>query len=58
MLSEMHISLCFHMFRASEAAIQALEQQNFGQARALLITAQQEAEECYISQENPTEAEP
>ena len=50
--------LYFHMFRASEAAIQSLEQQNFGQARALLITAQQEAEECYISQENPIEAEP
>jgi hypothetical protein len=56
---QMDYQMLYHkLFNACTNAISALEQQNFGQARALLITAQQEAEECYISQENPTEAEP
>ena len=50
--------LYFQMVRASEQALRALERQDFGTARSILISAQQEAEECYISQENPTEAEP
>ena len=55
----MDYQMLYHkLFNACTNAICALEQQNFGQARTLLISAQQEAEECYISQENPTEAEP
>lgn len=55
----MDYQMLYHkLFNACTNAISALEQQNFGQARALLITAQQEAEECYISQEIPTQAEP
>ena len=43
--------LYYHLFNAVTDAIQAMEQQNYGQAIALLIVAQQEAEEMYISEE-------
>ena len=43
--------LYYHLFNAVTDAIQAMEQQNYGQATALLIVAQQEAEEMYISEE-------
>lgn len=38
------------LFNAATDAIQALEAQNPGQARDILIRAQQEAEELYIGQ--------
>lgn len=41
--------LYFHLFRATEAALQALEQQNFGTAQEILIQAQQLSEESVLS---------
>ena len=40
--------LYFHLFNAVTDALRALEQQNYGQAAALLATAQQEAEDMYM----------
>ena len=40
--------LYFHLFNAATDAIEAIEQQNYGQASAILIAAQQETEEMYI----------
>ena len=37
------------MVDASERAIEAIERQNFGTAKDILIRAQQDAEELYIS---------
>ena len=39
--------LYFHLFNAATDAIEAIEQQNYGQASAILIAAQQETEEMY-----------
>ena len=38
------------MVNASEDALAAIEKQNFGQAREILIAAEQEAEERYLLQ--------
>ena len=43
--------LYFHLFNAVSDALQAIEQQNYGQAAALLIAAQQETEEMYMDEE-------
>ena len=43
--------LYFHLFNAVTDALLAMEQQNYGQAAALLIAAQQEAEEMYMNEE-------
>ena len=43
--------LHFHLFNAVTDALQAMEQQNYGQAAALLISAQQETEEMYMDEE-------
>ena len=40
--------LYFHLFNAATNAIEAIEKQNYGQASAILITAQQETEEMYM----------
>ena len=40
--------LYFHLFNAVTDALQAIEQQNCGQASAILISAQQETEEMYM----------
>lgn len=40
--------LYFHLFNAATDALQAMEQQNYGQASAILIAAQQETEEMYM----------
>ena len=45
------------MVHASELAIEAIEQQNFGHARQILIDAQQECEEYYL-QHSPTQTTP
>lgn len=37
------------LFRAVEQAICALEQQNYGQAKQLLIGAEREAEESFLA---------
>ena len=40
--------LYFHLFNAATDAIEAIEKQNYGQASAILIAAQQETEEMYM----------
>ena len=44
--------LYFHLFNAATDALQAIEQQNYGQASAILIIAQQETEEMYLDEED------
>ena len=39
----------FIMIRASEAALRAMEKNNFGQAQEILICAQQQAEDAVLS---------
>lgn len=38
------------LFAAVEDALEAMEQQNFGTAKQLLISAQQKAEEIYLEE--------
>lgn len=40
------------LFNAITDALEQIEQQNFGNAKDLLIAAQQQAEEIYITAEN------
>ena len=40
------------LFNAITDALEQIEQQNYGSAKDLLIAAQQQAEEIYISTEN------
>lgn len=40
------------LFNAITDALEQIEQQNFGSAKELLISAQQQAEEIYITAEN------
>ena len=40
------------LFNAITDALEQIEQQNFGSAKGLLIAAQQEAEEIYMSAES------
>lgn len=40
--------LYFHLFAAMADAVEAIEADNYGQAKEILISAQQEAEENYI----------
>ncbi len=40
------------LFNAITDALEQMEQQNYGSAKDLLITAQQEAEEIYMSAES------
>ena len=43
----------YHLiFNAITDALEQIEQQNFGSAKDLLIAAQQQAEEIYITAEN------
>lgn len=42
--------LYFHMFRASEKALRALERQDFGAARSILLAAQRCAEDAVLSE--------
>lgn len=47
------------LFNACTDALEALERQNFVQAREVLITAQQETEDAYLNQsDSPDQAEP
>lgn len=43
-------ALYYKLFNACTDALQDMEQLNFGQAKERLISAQQEAEEKYLSQ--------
>ena len=43
--------LYFKLFAAMADAVEKLEQQNYGDAKGILISAQQEAEEQYLSEE-------
>ena len=43
--------LYFHLFNAVTDALQAMEQQNYGQASSILMSAQQETEEMYLDDE-------
>ena len=43
--------LYFRLFNAVTDALQAMEQQNYGQASTILISAQQETEEMYLEEE-------
>lgn len=47
--------LYYKLFNAYTDILEALDTQNYGQARALLIAAQQEAEELYIDAEKDAE---
>lgn len=44
-------SLYFQLFNRITDAIAAMEQQNFGTAKEILIHAQQDAEERYLKQD-------
>ena len=50
---DLYKELYFQMVRASEKALRELEQQNFGDARSILVAAQQEAEERYLNETDP-----
>jgi len=45
-------ALYFKLFAAIADAVDHMEEENYGLARQTLITAQQEAEEEYLSQES------
>ena len=44
--------LYFHLFNAVTDALQAMEQQNYGPASQLLITAQQETEVMFMDEDD------
>ena len=43
-------TMYLHLFNAVTDAIESIEQQNYGTAKELLIKAQQDTEELYISE--------
>ena len=43
-------TMYLHLFNCVTDAVNALEAMNFGRAKALLVCAQQEAEERYLKQ--------
>ena len=48
-MDELYKNLYFHLFNQITDALAALEKQNYGEARDILIRAQQEAEETYLN---------
>ena len=48
-MDELYKNLYFHLFNQITDALEAMEGQNFGQARDILIRAQQETEETYLN---------
>ena len=46
------------MFNAATDALNAIEEMNFGEARRILITAQQKAEDGYLCRSDGEEARP
>ncbi|MEG2176123.1 MAG: hypothetical protein RRY97_04540 [Oscillibacter sp.] len=53
-MSELYEELYLHLFNAVTDSLEALSERNYGQAEALLKTAQQRAEERYMQGEAPT----
>lgn len=47
---DLYKNLYFDMVRASEKALRELDQQDFGNARNILIAAQQKAEDQFLCQ--------
>lgn len=50
-MDELYKNLYFHLFNQITDALEAMEKQNYGEARDILIRAQQEAEERYLNAE-------
>ena len=50
-MDELYKNLYFHLFNQITNALEAMEKQNYGEARDILIRAQQEAEERYLNAE-------
>lgn len=50
-MEELYKNLYFHLFNQITDALEAMEKQNYGEARDILIRAQQEAEERYLNAE-------
>ena len=48
-MDELYQNLYFHLFNRITDALVAMEQQDFGTARDILIRAQQSAEEQYLN---------
>ena len=48
-MDELYQNLYFHLFNRITDALPAMEQQDFGTARDILIRAQQSAEEQYLN---------
>ena len=47
----MYRKMYYHLFNAVTDALAALEKQNIGQAKELLMEAQQQCEEIYLDEE-------
>ena len=47
----MYRKMYYTLFNAVTDALNAMEQQNYGQARALLVAAQQQSEEIFMDSE-------
>ena len=52
----MYRKMYYALFNAVTDALEAMEQQNYGQARALLIAAQQQSEELFPGGEDTDES--
>ena len=50
-MDELYKNLYFHLFNQITDALEALEKQNYGEARDILIRAQQKTEEAYLNAE-------
>ena len=50
-MDELYKNLYFHLFNQITDALEAMEKQNYGEARDILLRAQQEAEERYLNAE-------
>ena len=48
-MDELYKNLYFHLFNQITDALEAMEKQNYGEARDILMRAQQEAEERYLN---------
>lgn len=52
----MYRKMYYTLFNAITDALEAMEQQNYGQARARLIAAQQQSEEIYLDGDEDAES--
>ena len=51
----MYRKMYYTLFNAVTDALNAMEQQNYGQARALLVAAQQQSEEIFMDSDEDEE---